>query len=159
MGRRQACAAALIAVGLTASACGKDAEDPATTAAETTTPAVSVIAVDTTNTSGYAMLNGYVILPAGSPAICTKREQATTVILGEVGGKTAASAIIDGDRVTDVTISDPEDTLTFTGANGSAQLTRDGLRFTLSGEAPGVRKASVQSGEMPMTFEMSFDCP
>ncbi|MDU0479768.1 lipoprotein LpqH [Staphylococcus chromogenes] len=157
--RRISSAAALLAIGTLLASCGSDSSDPSTSAAETTTPVVPTISVDTKNTTGYAMLNGYVILPANSPAICTKQEDKLTVILGDVGSQTAASAIINAGQVTDVTINDPEDTLTLTGGNGHATLTKEGPVFTLSGEAPGVRRASLTSGEIPMTFEMSFECP
>ncbi|AKK03807.1 lipoprotein LpqH [Corynebacterium epidermidicanis] len=147
------------ATALSLTSCSQSSDDPSTNAVETTTPAVPIVEVDTKNTSGYAMLNGFEILPANSPAICTRQQERMTVILGNIGSKTVASAIIDAGKVTDVTISDPEDTLTLTAGAGTATLTQQGPVFTLEGQAPGVRKANTQSGEMPMTFLMTFECP
>lgn len=138
---------------------GCNSEDSGGTADLKISTAKAAPPAATTPGHGSALLNGYPVLPTGTAALCTKQGTKTTVIIGDPGSKSAASAILEGDQATNVTITDPEDTASFYAEHGQAHVTKDGEVVTIEGDALGVRKNAVEQGEFPMPFSMSFICP
>lgn len=158
---RRAGAVAGVAVALCGAAgCSSDKEAGRTDAVVgTITTPVASASPNTSPSTGSATLNGVVIIPDGSPVLCTRSGERLTVFVGEIGARNLASAVIEGDRLLRATVTDPEDVATVAQGKGSGTVTRAGDQYAVRAEALGVRKQAQPAGEIPMTFELHFACP
>lgn len=108
--------------------------------------------------TGSAFLNGFQILPAGTTAVCAKHEDTTTIIIGDMPSKNAASVIMDGKGVRALSIADAEDNVEFTDYSVPVEVTSaDGLT-TISGQAEGTRVYGSQTQQLDMTFIITVTC-
>ncbi|MFV8381942.1 lipoprotein LpqH [Corynebacterium hindlerae] len=125
-------------------------QDPAPVAPANTT--------QSQQSTGSAFLNGYQVLPSGTPAVCATHGKTTTIILGEMPAKNAASVIIDGQGVQTLSISDAEDAVEITNHAIPVELTRADGVTTVSGTAEGTRVIGNQSQRLDMTFVITAAC-
>lgn len=109
-------------------------------------------------TTGSAFLNGYQIVPEGTQAVCATHEGSTTVIIGEMPSKNAASAIIDARGVQALSVVDAEDAVEFTDYSYPANVERQDGVITISGEIEGTRMLGGQPQRVPMTFVINAAC-
>lgn len=122
-----------------------------------TTPVPTNI-TESSATTGSVYLNGYLILPTGTKATCAKREDTTTIIIGEMPSKNAASVIMDSKGVRALSISDEEDNVEFSDHSVPVEVTHaDGI-VTFSGQAMGTRVIADQVQQIDMNFVVSAAC-
>lgn len=124
-------------------------------------PAPATVAPDNTQgveSTGSAFLNGYQILPAGTKAVCAKHEDTTTIIVGDMPSKNAASVIIDGQGVRALSIADAEDNVEFTDHSVPVEVTHQEGSTTISGHAEGTRVYDKRTQLMDMTFIVNVAC-
>lgn len=146
-------------LSLSTAGCSKDnvqTGDEPQTPSESTRPNSSP--TQSTHATGSAYLNGIQILPPGTTAVCATHGKVTTMIIGDMPSKSAASVIIDDKGVRALSISDAEDAVEFTDHAIQVEMTTvDGVT-TISGEAEGTRVYSGQTQLFPMTFIITASC-